>query len=90
MTPTPDFGTGEQASKRFAGSNVEDLPVVELEGGHVSCWLLTDQDLATILATRRVYLWVKGPGHPPVFVTAEPLPAPTGNSAPRNGKVTDA
>lgn len=93
MTPTPDFGTGEVATKKFVGSNVDDLPVSDLHGGHVSCWLVTEEDLQRIRETGRVFLWVQGPAHPPVALTSEPPPPPSDvqtDSAPRNGKAADA
>lgn len=76
MKPTPDFGNGVQAEKDFVGSNVEPLPVIEVHGGHLSCWEVTPEQLEQIRQTGRVYLWVGGTEHPPVGLITEPFPAP--------------
>lgn len=36
----------------------------------VSCWELTEQEVEDIVKTRRVFLWIHGPGHPPVSVSS--------------------
>lgn len=92
MDATKDFGNGIQATKAFVGSNVEDLPVIEMHDGYLSCWEPTDEEIQQLIANRRLYLWVRGPAHPPVALTTEPLPAPA-TPASRDGerkKIVDA
>ena len=73
--PTPDFGNGIRATKLFAGAGLPELPVREYQQGqargHITCWELTPEEVASILQHRRIYLIVLGPGHPPVAVTTD-------------------
>lgn len=64
--------------------NINPLYTHHFNGGFVSCWEITEEELEKIKAgERRVWLWVLGQSHPPVLVTsADPFaakpPAPQG------------
>lgn len=48
---------------------VDDLPVARTGGQSVSCWELTDAEVAEIVRTKRAWLHVWGMQHPPVCVS---------------------
>lgn len=59
------------------GSDIVDLPTYADGEGHVSCWLMSDEEIAEIVRTGCVWLWVIG-GQPPVCVMGESpfIPSP--------------
>ena len=48
-----------------------DLPVLSSRGEILSCWELTDEDLATINNTRTIYLQITANVQPPVALFTE-------------------
>lgn len=84
MNPTSDFGNGRQADKAFVSSNpeIDDLPVLATNVGHLSCWELAPEELAEVQRTGRIYLHVVGPQHPPVALLTSLEPADEASSEP--------
>lgn len=66
---------------------ISPLHVHHFPGGFVSCWEITDEELARIQAgDRRVWMYLLGKAHPPILVTGkDPFPAP----APQGPDVVD-
>lgn len=49
----------------------ESLPVLRWKGGVLSCWELTDEEIAAVVRHRQVWLNVFGHTTPPVWISAE-------------------
>lgn len=49
------------------------LPVFFDGRMYVSCWELSDADIEEILKTRKVWLCISNPAHPPVWVDTKPM-----------------
>ena len=55
------------------GTRVAPLHVMQTERERISCWELTPEEIAHVIHTGRVYLFVYGGLHPPVFVSGMPI-----------------
>ena len=55
--------------------DVADLPVFRHNGGVISCWQLTEEEVSEVMRTGLIWLHVNGPTHPPVYVNGKrPFP----------------
>jgi hypothetical protein len=77
---TVDSKTNEVISN---GIRIGDLHVYKDNEQTVSCWQLTAEEMLEVVRTGRVYVFVLGDLHPPIYVSAtlmqkpeEPAPAP--------------
>lgn len=62
-TPTPNLVL------RGSEDTIPDLLVHKTDDVMISCWEFTDEEIATIIRTGRVYLGVMGQFHPPVALS---------------------
>ena len=69
MTPTKFEEQNAVLSGKELG--VQDLPVHVGEDCIVSVWEPTEEEIAEITVTRKVYLCVVGRTHAPVFITGK-------------------
>lgn len=53
--------------------NISDLLVHRNFDGFISCWQLTEEELKMVLETGKIYIQVRGNGHPPIAVAADSL-----------------
>lgn len=61
----------DEANKRMVADGCGDLPVFHEHDAFISCWEVTEEQLAVIAKTRRIWLGVLGKGQPPVWLTVE-------------------
>lgn len=80
----PDQGEAQpDGSVLINGTKVYALRVFADDKQFISCWELSTDELLAIAQTRRVYLYVLGGGHPPVFIQGiNPFNGPPGTFVP--------
>jgi len=68
----------EESNKVFVAPGCNDLPAHVAEGCEdhpevkaeiITCWELSGEELAEVLQTKRIWLFVRGTDQPPVIVT---------------------
>ena len=67
MAKLVDF---EGRNKVFVAEGCGDLPAMTGDGYIATCWELSDEELARILQTKRLFLLVWADGVPPVSIQA--------------------
>ena len=51
----------------------QPLPVAQTETSFISCWQLTEEEVSTLIKSKRIFLEVHSMAHPPVsLVVAQP------------------
>lgn len=66
MKPVSFHGENTLVKAPAGRPNFVDVPVMSVDGNWVSVWLLTPQELADLIVTRKIILAVCGKTHPPV------------------------
>lgn len=62
-----------RAPKNMTADECADLPTFVSEGQIISCWRLSDEEIATITKTGVIWLSIVGMGMPPVSIAASGL-----------------
>lgn len=77
---TVDSKTNEVISN---GVRIGDLHVYKDDDQTVSCWQLTAEEMLEVIRTGRVFVFVLGDLHPPIYVSPHlTQPAPVAEPAP--------